>query len=66
MTPFIGVRHVLAEADDENTLALLRHKRRRADDPEIDAVAKIPRQGVPDDFEGAPLVMTLQVLDVLE
>ena len=56
----------LAEADDENALAVLRHKRLRVDHAKIDVVAKLLRQNVVDDLERLPAIMIDEVLHVLE
>ena len=55
----------LAEADDQDALAVLRNEVRAIDDARVDVVAEVVERAL-DHVEGAPLVVRHQVLDVLQ
>src|SRR5690606_13075545 len=57
---------ILAEPDNENALALLRHPGMRTDHAPFDPVAQLSRQRIANDLKRAALVVALQVLDVLQ
>jgi len=56
----------LAEADEEDAFAVLRHHAARVDDAVINVVAQRLGQGVVNDFKGAALVVADAVLHVLQ
>src|SRR5690606_12637108 len=57
---------ILAEADDENSLAMLGRPVAAVDDTEVDRIAEFFGQDVLDGLEGLALVMADEVADVLE
>ena len=56
----------LAEADDEDALAVLRDKVRAVYDAAVDVVAEVVGQGAADDVEGAAFVVRDEVFDVFQ
>src|SRR3546814_503422 len=59
-------RNFVAKAHDHDALTVLRDKVLRVDHPVPDLVAKFLGQRFEDDLEGAPFIVTGQILNVLQ
>ncbi len=71
LRPFTGEfreleRAAIAEADEEDAFAVLRHEALRVYHAVVNMVFQVVGEGVPDDAEGAALVVALEVFDVFQ